>query len=52
MEQAAEAGLDPGVLQHVAQPGDLADPLLRHLGAVAEYVPGRGDLRRRDEAAG
>jgi hypothetical protein len=52
MEQATEAGLDPGVLQHVAQPGDLADPLLRHLGAVAEHVPGRLDLRRGDEAAG
>jgi hypothetical protein len=52
MEQATEAGLDSGVLQHVAQPGDLADPLLSHFRAVAEHVPGRLDLRRRDEAAG
>jgi hypothetical protein len=51
MEQATEAGLDPGVLEHVAQPGDLADPLLGDLGAVAEHVPGRLDLRRRDETA-
>jgi hypothetical protein len=27
MDQATEAGLDPGVLQGVAEPGDLADPL-------------------------
>jgi hypothetical protein len=52
IEDATEAGLDPGVLQHVAQPGDLADPLLGHLGAVAEHVPGRLDIRRGDEAAG
>ena len=44
--------LDAGVLQHVTQPGDLADPLLGHLGPVADHVPGRLDLRRGDEAAG
>jgi hypothetical protein len=52
IEQATEAGLDPGILQHVAQPGDLADPLLGHFGAVADHIPGRLDLGRRDEAAG
>jgi hypothetical protein len=51
MEEATEAGLDPGVLEHVAQPGDLADPLLGDLGAVADHVPGRLDLGRGDEAA-
>jgi hypothetical protein len=36
--------LDPGVLQHGAQPGDLADPLLRHLRAVADDVlPPQGE---------
>jgi hypothetical protein len=50
MDQATEAGLDPGVLEHVAQPGDLADPLLRQLGPVPEHVPGGLDLGRRDEA--
>jgi hypothetical protein len=44
--------LDPGILQHVAQPGDLADPLLGHLGAIAEHIPGGLDVRRGDEAAG
>jgi hypothetical protein len=44
--------LDPGVLQHVAQPGDLADPLPGHLGPVPDHVPGRLDLGRGDEAAG
>jgi hypothetical protein len=52
MEQATEAGLDPGVLEHVAEPGDLADPLLGHLRAVADHVPGRLDLRRGHETAG
>jgi len=27
IDQATEAGLDPGVLQGAAEPGDLADPL-------------------------
>jgi hypothetical protein len=44
--------LDPGVLQGAAEPGDLADPLLDDLGAVADHVPGGLDLRRGDEAAG
>ena len=52
MEQATEAGLDPGVLEHVAEPGDLADALLSHFRAVADHIPGRLDLRRGDEAAG
>ena len=39
------------VLQGVAEPGDLADPLLDDLGAVADHVPGGLDLGRRDEAA-
>jgi len=52
IEQATEADLDPGVLEHVAEPGDLADPLLRHFRAVADHIPGRLDLRRGDEAAG
>ena len=52
MEQATESILIPGFLQHVAEPGDLADPLLSHFRAVAEHVPGRLDLRRGDEAAG
>ena len=51
MDQATEAGLDPGILQGVAEPGDLADPLLDDLGAVADHVPGGLDLGRRDEAA-
>jgi len=41
IEQATEAGLDPGVPEHVAEPGDLADPLPDDLGAVADHVPGR-----------
>ena len=52
MDQATEAGLDPGVLQGAAEPGDLADPLLDDLGAVADHVPGGLDLGRGDEAAG
>ena len=51
IDQATEAGLDPGVLQGVAEPGDLADPLPGDLGAVADHVPGGLDLGRRDEAA-
>ena len=43
--------LDPGVLQGVAEPGDLADPLLDDLGPVADHVPGRLDLGRGNEAA-
>ena len=43
--------LDPGVLQHVPQPGDLADPLLGDLRPVADHVPRRLDVRRGDEAA-
>jgi hypothetical protein len=52
IDQATEAGLDSGVLQGVAGPGDLADPLADDLGAVADHVPGGLDLGRRDEAAG
>ena len=52
IEDATEFDLDPGVLQHVAQPGDLAGPLLHDLGPVAEHIPGGLDLRRGDEAAG
>src|SRR5437773_11192873 len=52
IEQATEAGLDPGVLEHAAGPGDLADPLLSHFRAVADHIPGRLDLRRGVEAAG
>jgi hypothetical protein len=51
MDQATEAGLDPGILQRVAEPGDLADPLPDDLGAVADHVPGGLDRGRRDEAA-
>ena len=43
--------LDARVLQHVPEAGDLADPLLRDLRPVADHVPGRLDLRGRDEAA-
>ena len=43
--------LDPGVLQHVPEPGDLADPLLGDLRPVADHVPHRLDLSRGDEAA-
>src|SRR6266704_5179076 len=51
IEDATEAGLDPGILQGAAEPGDLADPLPDDLGAVADHVPGGLDLGRRDEAA-
>jgi len=51
MDEATEAGLDPGVLQHRAEPLDLRGPGLDDLRAVADHVPGRLDVRRRDEAA-
>jgi hypothetical protein len=50
IEDATEAGLDPGILQGAAEPGDLADPLPDDPGAVADHIPGGLDLRVRDEA--
>jgi hypothetical protein len=52
MDEATEAGLDPGVLQHVAEPGDLRHPLPGDLGPVPDQVADRLDLGRGDEAAG
>jgi len=51
MEDATEAGLDPGVLEHVAEPLNLRGPRLHDLGAVPEHIPGGLDLRGRDETA-
>jgi len=51
MEEATEAGLDAGVLEHVAQPLHLRGPRLHDLGAVAQDVPGGLDAGRRDETA-
>jgi hypothetical protein len=52
MEEATEAGLDPGVLEHAAQPLQLRGPRLHDLRAVPDDVPGGLDVRGRDEAAG
>ncbi len=43
--------LDPRVLQHVTEPGNLADPLLGNLRPVADQVPHRLDPGRGNEAA-
>jgi hypothetical protein len=50
-EEATKAGLDPSVLQGVAEPGDLDDALLDDLGPVADHVSGCLDLGPGDEAA-
>ena len=50
IEEATESILIPASC-NVAEPGDLADPLLDDLGTVADHVPGGLDLRRGDEAA-
>ena len=52
MEEATESDLDPGVLQHVAQPLHLRGPRLHDPGPVPDHVPGGLDVRRRDETAG
>jgi hypothetical protein len=52
MEEATEAGLDPGVLQHAARPLHLRGPRLHDPGPVPDHVPGGLDVRRRDETAG
>jgi hypothetical protein len=51
MLEATEAGLDAGVLEHVAGPLDFRGPGLHDLGAVPDNVAGGLDLRGRDEAA-
>ena len=43
--------LDPGVLQHVAQPLQLAGARLGQLGAVTDHVPGCLDVGGRNETA-
>jgi hypothetical protein len=42
MEEATESILIPD-LQHVAEPGDLADPPASDLGPVADHITGRLD---------
>jgi hypothetical protein len=51
MLEATEAGLDPGVLEHVAGPLHLRRPRLHDLGPVPDDVPGGLDIRGRDETA-
>jgi hypothetical protein len=51
MLEATEADLDPGVLEHVAEPLHLRGPRLHDLGAVPDHVAGGLDVRGRDEAA-
>jgi hypothetical protein len=51
MLEATEAGLDPGVLEHVAGPLHLRRPGLHDLGAVPQDIPGGLDVRGRDETA-
>jgi hypothetical protein len=51
MLEATEAGLDAGVLEHVAEPLQLRRPGLHHLGAVPDDIAGGLDVRGRDEAA-
>jgi hypothetical protein len=51
MLEATEAGLDAGVLEHVAEPLQLGGPGLDDLGPVPDDVPGGLDVRGRDEAA-
>ena len=51
-EEAAEPGLDAGVLRRVAQLGGLAGPPRHDLGAAAGDVSGGLDAGRGDEAAG
>ena len=49
-QEATEAGLDAGVLQHLGQPLPLAGALPGELLAVPGPLPQRRDLRVRDEA--
>ena len=41
--------LDPGVLQHIAQPLQLTGARLGELGAIPDHIAGGFDLRGRDE---
>jgi hypothetical protein len=50
MSLATEAGLDPGVLQHLGQPLPLAGALPGELLAVSGPLPQRRHLSARDEA--
>ena len=52
MEDATESILIPRRPAARCPSRDLADPLLGHLGAIADHVAGCLDLRQGDEASG